>query len=115
MRPLSCKADVSRLLSAQEQKTRHQFVTKNRLFSGCFEVCGLRKSKTSKRFLIVDLKIDTVEVSSASDVHGRVAGRLNGPPVFRTIHLSTKLIVWGTRAEVKQKEREVFSFSFYFS
>jgi hypothetical protein len=32
------------------QKTRHQFVTKNRLFSGCFEVCGLRKSKTSKGF-----------------------------------------------------------------
>jgi hypothetical protein len=62
MRPLSRKADVSRLLSAQEQKTRHQFVTKNRLFSGCFEVCGLRKSKTSKGFLIVDLKIDTVEV-----------------------------------------------------
>ncbi len=50
MRPLSCKADVSRLLSAQEQKTRHQFVATNRLFSECFEVCGLRKSKTSKGF-----------------------------------------------------------------
>jgi excisionase family DNA binding protein len=41
---------VSRLLSAQEPKTRHQFVTKNKLFSWCFEVCGLRKSKTSKGF-----------------------------------------------------------------
>ena len=37
-------------LSAQEHKTRHQFVTKNRVFSRCFEVCGMRKSKTSKGF-----------------------------------------------------------------
>jgi hypothetical protein len=38
---------------------------------------------------------------------------LNGLRGFRTKRLSTKLIVWRTREEVKQKEREVFSFSFY--
>ena len=31
-------------------------------------MCGLRKSKTSKGFKVVDLKIDTVEVASITGV-----------------------------------------------
>jgi hypothetical protein len=73
--------------STQQQETRHQFVTKNKLFSGCFEVCSLRKSKTfgsaglRKFFYLVQIKHWCLKLNA---IHFRGS---NGIPMPQQRHL----------------------------